>query len=93
LHDRVRRALSQAHLLDQLHAAGMASQASWLTFRCRDHIREALDRTRKPGQGNELQHVNQLALLGSLAAYPGRQNEPKGAGHAALHGHLVGDFR
>jgi hypothetical protein len=31
----VRGELSQAHLLDQLHAAGMASQASWLTFRCR----------------------------------------------------------
>jgi hypothetical protein len=33
LHDPVRRELSQAHLLDQLHAAGMASQAGWLTFR------------------------------------------------------------
>jgi hypothetical protein len=30
----VRGELSQAHLLDQLHAAGMASQAGWLTFRC-----------------------------------------------------------
>ena len=29
----MRRELSQAHLLDQLHAAGMASQAGWLTFR------------------------------------------------------------
>jgi hypothetical protein len=34
LHVPVRRELSQAHLLDQLHAAGMASQAGWLTFRC-----------------------------------------------------------
>jgi hypothetical protein len=34
LHDPVRGELSQAHLLDQLHAAGMASQAGWLTFRC-----------------------------------------------------------
>jgi hypothetical protein len=33
----------------------------------------------------------QLALLGSLAAYQARQNEPKGAGH--LPGHLVADFR
>jgi len=28
----VHRELSQAHLLDQLHAAGMASQAGCLTF-------------------------------------------------------------
>ena len=33
LHDPVRGEPSQAHLLDQLHAAGMASQAGWLTFR------------------------------------------------------------
>jgi len=33
LHDPVHRELSQAHLLNQLHAAGMASQTGWLTFR------------------------------------------------------------
>ena len=33
LHDPVRGELSQAHLPDQLHAAGMESQAGWLTFR------------------------------------------------------------
>ena len=41
----MRRELSQAHLLDQLHAAGMASQAGWLTFRSQCQM---LNMTDKP---------------------------------------------
>src|SRR5580704_12382990 len=45
LHDPLRGELSQAHLLDQLHAAGMASQAGWLTFRSQCQM---LNMTDKP---------------------------------------------
>jgi hypothetical protein len=44
LHDPVHRELSQAHLLNQLHAAGMASQAGWLTFRSQCQMLNTTDK-------------------------------------------------
>jgi hypothetical protein len=93
LHDPVRGELSQAHLLDQLHAAGMASQAGWLTFRAQCQM---LNMTDKPAP------ITPRCPRAALTEWPGWQchSRGKGLGNAgmgyvvrAIHVDATGSFR
>jgi hypothetical protein len=94
LHDPVRGELSQAHLLDQLHAAGMASQAGWLTFRlqCQGPVRPECAADPCVNQGRRVASLlidRAPRVLGIFSADPRRPVRQRGGVQASdAHGLL-----